>query len=221
MKKIKTQVYLKWVIALIFLVVNFNLYSYICLNGGGRGYVDGGDSIANNTIEAYIIDGAGFYLAAKADIETLLNLIELKDSQGLGYKGLNVVEDNAVAKLKNAIAMYEKLIKEAESTPYNEDVQAKLKAIDYEIFMLSNGLNKVVFDAVSGFLKDGDITGCFKKIQADMKNILGMLQTINGETTLNRLPDLSIIWRLNETCCETSLFGSYVARVFNALPTNR
>ncbi|MDQ1354469.1 MAG: hypothetical protein QG657_4778, partial [Acidobacteriota bacterium] len=108
MKKIKTQVYLKWVIALIFLVFNFNLYSYIWLNGGVRGYEPGGESITGiNSIESYIINGADSYLAAKLDIETLLRLIEMKDIQGLEYKELNSVVDSANANMKSAIWAYE------------------------------------------------------------------------------------------------------------------
>jgi len=222
MKKIKNQKFFKWAIVLILLIVNFKLYSYICLNGGGRGYDPVGESITSiNTIESYIIDGSSSYLAAKLDVETFLRLIEMKDIQGLEYKELNAVVDRAIANMKTAVGIYEVLIQEATNTPYNVDVQTRLKTFDYTAFMFSNGLNKIVFGTVSGFLKYGDITGCFKRTQSDMKNILAMLQTIKGATALNRLPDLSIIWRLNESCCEVSLFGSYVARVFDALPTNK
>jgi len=217
MKKIKNQKWLKWAIALILLIVNFNLFSLIWCNGGGRGYEGIGNSLAGISIESYIVDGAGFYLAAKLDIEEILRMIELKDIQGLDYKNLNAVVDNAIANMKTAIGTYESLIQEASNTPYNEEIQKKLKTFDYTSFMLSNGLNKSTFGTVSGFLKNGDITGCFKKTYADMKNILAMLQIIKGATALNRLPDLSVTWRLNESCCEISLFGSYFARVFSAI----
>lgn len=215
MKKIKNQKFFKWAIALILLVVNINLYPLICLNGGGRGYEPVGESFTGiNTIESYIIDGSNSYLAAKSDVETVLRLIEKKDIQGLEYKELNAVVDSAIANMKTAVGIYETLIQEASNTPYNVDLQTRLKTFDYTSFMLLNGLNKSTFGAVSGLLKYGDITGCFKKTYADMKNILAMLQTIKGATAFNRLPDLSVFWRVNESCCEISLFGSYFARVF-------
>ncbi|MDQ1352191.1 MAG: hypothetical protein QG657_2497, partial [Acidobacteriota bacterium] len=143
--------------------------------------------------------------------------IEMKDIQGLEFNELNAVVDSAIANMKSAIGAYELLIREAVNTPYNVEVQTRLKSFDYAGFMLANGLNKSTFGAVSGFLKNGDITGCFEKTYADIKNIQALLQTIKGATALNRLPDISIFWRLNETCGETSLFGSYVARVFSAI----
>jgi hypothetical protein len=217
MKKIKNQKCLMGAIALILFVFNINLYSLICSNGSGRGYEGVGNSVTGSSIESYIVDGAGFYLNAKLDIETILRLIELKDIQGLDYKILNMVVDSAISDIKTAIGTYDVLIQEASNTPYDEEIQKKLITFDYSSFMLLNGLNKTTFSAVSGFLKYGDITGSFKKTHLDMKNILAMLQTIKGATALNRLPDLSIIWRLNESCCEVSLFGSYVARVFSAI----
>jgi len=219
MKKITNQMCLMWAMVFILIVANINLYSYVWLNGGGRGYVPpGGDSITtSNTIETYIINGANSYLAAKLDIETFLRLIEMKDIQGLEYKELNALLDNAITDMKTTISIYEALIQTASNTPYDEEVQTRLKTFDYTSFMLSNGLNKSIFGTVSGFLKNGDITGCFKKTYADMKNILAILQIIKGATTLDKLPELAIFWRLNETCCETSLFGSYFARVFSAI----
>lgn len=217
MTKIKKQISFNCAIVLLSIVFNFKLYSLVCFNGAGSGYEGVGKSITTNSIEVYIIDGAGFYLAAKTDIDKLLRSIELQDSQGLDFKVLNVVVDSAIANMKAAFGIYETLILEASNTPYNVEVQFRLKTFDYTSFMLSNGLNKSTFNAVSGFLKYGDITGCFKRTQSDMKNILAMLQIIKESTTLNRLPDISIIWRLNESCSELSLFGSYVARVFSAI----
>lgn len=200
-----------------------NMSAYVNCNGAGGGYEPPGRSltITNSTIDSYIIESAGFYFAAKLDVEAFLRSIELQDSQGIDYKGLNIVLNRAIANMKAAIAAYETLIREAENTPYNEAVQLKLKTFDYVGFMSFYRLNPIVFEDAAVCLKKGDITGVFKKNHARLVHILELLQVIYNQTSLNKLPGLSIIWQLNEECCEASLFGSYVARVFNALPTNK
>ncbi len=219
MKKLKKYVLFMMCIGLFTLLVKMNMYAVIDCNGAGQGYEGPGRSltIENNTIAGYIIEGAGFYLAAKSDVETFLRLIELKDSQGSDYKALNVVVDRAITNMKTAIDMYEKLISEAENTPYNEDVQAKLKAFDYWAFFNLYRLNPYVFYEVANLLNKGDITGIFKKNHNKLVHILELLQAISSQTSLNKLPGLSIIWQLNEACCEASMFGSYVARIFAAI----
>jgi len=219
MKKIKKYVLLMVCFGLFTLLVGMNLYGLVNCNGAGQGYEGPGRSLTteNSAIDGYIIDAAGFYFAVKSDIEGFLKSIELQDSQGLDYKGLNIVLDRAIANMKAAIVTYETLIREAENTPYNENVQAILKTFDYGAFMAFYRLNPFVFEDAAICLKKGDITGVFKKCHAHLVHILELLQVIYSQTSLNKLPGLHIIWQLNETCCEASMFGSYVARIFAAI----
>jgi hypothetical protein len=219
MKKFKKYVLVMAIINLFTLLVDMNMYALVNCNGAGQGYEGPGRSLTseNSTIDGYLIEGAGLYFAAKLDIEAFLRSIELQDSQGLDYKGLNIVLDRAIANLKTAIAAYETLIREAEITPYNENVQAKLKTFDYSAFMSFYRLNPFVFEDAAICLKKGDITCIFKKNHARFVHILESLRAISGQTVLNNLPGLPLIWQLNETCSEASMFGSYVARIFAAI----
>ncbi|MCX6584927.1 MAG: hypothetical protein NT166_32545 [Candidatus Aminicenantes bacterium] len=219
MKKIKKYVQFMACIVLFTLLVGMNLYGLVNCNGAGQGYEGPGRSLTteNSAIDGYIIDAAGFYFAAKSDIEGFLRSIELQDSQGLDYKGLNILLARAMANMKAAIAAYEALIREAENTPYNDDVQVKLKTFDYVGFMSFFRLNPFIFEEAAICLKKGDITGVFKKNHSRLVHILELLQVIYGQTSLDKLPGLSIIWQLNEECCEASMFGSYVVRIFTAI----
>lgn len=219
MRRIKKYVLVTVYIGLIILLMDVNAYSYIRSNGAGRGYDDSGDSMEgiNITIEPLIIKGAGYYFAASSNIAALLKLVELRDIQGLDANILNSEIDNAIGNMKSAIQTYEILVNEAEVTPYNETVQTKLKNFKYEAYMLSNGLNKDVFDEVKNFLIIGDITGSLKKNNRDFKIILELLLTIKSESSENKVADLSIFWRLKEKCSESDLFGCYVARIFSAI----
>ncbi|MCX6579804.1 MAG: hypothetical protein NT166_06430 [Candidatus Aminicenantes bacterium] len=219
MKNIKKYVLFIVYIGLLILLMDVNAYSYIKSNGAGRGYEGSGDSVEsiNVSIEPLIIQGAGYYFAASSNIATLLKLVELRDVQGLDFNVLNNEIDNAIGNMKNAIQTYENLVKEAEVTPYNETVQTKLKNFKYEAYMISNGLNKDVFDEVKNFLSIGDITGSLKKTHKDFKIIFELLLTIKSESSLTRVADLSIFWRLKEKCSESDLFGGYVSRIFSAI----
>lgn len=221
MNKSNKQLILKVFIGtLIFGMLFFNSFSRIKNNGSGGGYEEEDDEKVNGkniTIETYIIEGGGYYLSANSDIQTILKMIEVQDIQSIDFIDLNNVLDNSISKMENAIETYENLIKKAESTPYNEYVLSLLEDFDYTNFMIENGLNSVVFKEVEGYLKEGDITGVFKNTHKGLKDILEMLNLIKVEISKNNIPELSIFWRLNETLSESSLFGSYVARVFSAI----
>jgi len=202
----------------LFFALGLSGFARIDHNGAGDGYNCPGCLMSKaNIIEAYIVEGAGFYLSADTDIQALLEIIEMQDSRGLDFNQLARLVDSAAAHMKNAVETYRKLIEIAGGTPYNVDVQAALKNFDYNGFMLANGLNAATFGNVEKYLGNGDITGTLKKAYSDFKAISGLLNSIKTEVSTSKLPGLEIFWRLNETCAETSLFGSYVTRVFYAL----
>jgi hypothetical protein len=87
-------------------------------------------------------------------------------------------------------------------------------AFDYDAYMKENGLNPFIFKTLSGYLSSGDITGAFKKAHASMAEIKNLLVTIKNDVSVERLPELQVFWKLNELCSETSIFGSYAARIF-------
>ncbi|MDQ1349872.1 MAG: hypothetical protein QG657_173 [Acidobacteriota bacterium] len=196
-----------------------NVYSYIMSNGSGKGYEDVGKSAIgiSSSIEAYVIQGAGYYLKAGSSIYQLLAMVELKDSQGLDLIALDKATDSAVANIEKAIETYEALIKTAEATPYNDEVQAKLKSFNYEAFAKAYGLNGVSFAEAAMFLRRGDITGIYKRTYTRLKVIASLLQTIKYDVSRCRVPLIDSFWRLNDAFAETSLLGSYTAQVFSAI----
>jgi len=66
-------------------------------------------------------------------------------------------------------------------------------------------------------LKKGDITGIFQETYTDFSEILVLLNIIKSSISFGKLPEITVFRRLNEKMAETSLFGSYVARVFSEL----
>ncbi|MCP5108265.1 MAG: hypothetical protein GY950_33070 [bacterium] len=206
-------------IGMLTVILSTNVYSVINCNGAGGGYGDGGGGGEKSVgtdgdIETYIVEGAGYYLAANTGVQALLRLVELQDVQGLDTGELAHVLDIAAVNIKKAVETYEKLIDAAEATPYNPLVQTALKEFDYNSFMITNRLNWVLFIEVKGFLQKGDINGVFRRTHAAFTRISAMLDTLGETIDQDKLPDIPLLLRLNEACAESSLFGSYVARVF-------
>ena len=207
-------------IGMFIILLQMNIYSYINNNGSGRAYEGGGGenaAIKSISIEAYITQGAAYFLEANSDIQTLLKLVELQDIQGVDMEQLTLVLDSAAANMKNAVGTYEQLIREAEITPYNQAVQAALKSFNYDWFMLENQLNQTLFQQVKSFLKRGDVTGVLKQTHSGFTGILEMLHSLKQEISSGTLPDAPVFRRLNEACAEVSLFGSYAADVFSVI----
>jgi hypothetical protein len=207
---------------LILLLIPAVVFPRVLANGSGGGYDDGDGTSSTvagiqsqfNTIETYVIKGAGFYLNAYSDVLALLNRVEESDLIGMNYDEGRQISERALDNMYNAIHTYYYLIRRAEMTPYNEAVITKLMAFDYAGFMEKWGLNSAVFNQVEEYLQKGDITGMYKCIYIELAAITQMLQHIRDELSSGKLPEMSVLWKLNERCSQTLLFGQYMSRVF-------
>jgi len=210
---------------LILFMIPTAVFPRIWGNGAGGGYdgADGGSSNAAgiqsqfNTIETYVIRGAGFYLEAYSDILLLLNRIEESELNGMDYDEVRQISDRALMNMYNSIETYYYLIRRAEMTPYNDAFITKLMAFDYAGFMEKRQLNSVLFTKVEEYLRKGDITGTFKYIYIELTAIVKMLHSIRNDLYFGKIPELSDLWRINELCSQTLLFGQYMSRVFYAM----
>jgi len=211
----------KLIIAIVIGVIalTVNVYPYIACNGSGIGYDGVGKSaiVISSPIEGYVIQGAGYFLNTGSAVYQLLTMVELQDSQGLDINALEKVADNAIVNIEKAAETYELLIKAAEATPYNDEVQAKLKSFDYEAFAKEYGLTGTEFFEAAMFLRRGDITGLYKRTHTRLKEIAGLLHSIIYDISNRQMPLIDSFRRLNNAFAETSLLGSYTAQVFSAI----
>ena len=219
MKSINKNLIIKLLISsLILFTINFNVLGYVWNNGAGTGYGESEEksSVKEGTIEEYLIAGGGFYLSSYSDIQKFLYLYETQYGNGINidYNEWEEVVDSAMVNMSSAVETYDRLIKKAEVTPYDETVTAWLMSFDYTGYMIDNGLNSVVFQCLTKYLKRGDITGLFKFIYSDLMEIRDILVSIKGDVCISKIPEISIIRKLNESCSKLSLLGSYTSRVF-------
>ncbi len=221
MIKLKRDLILRVTFTIFFLaVLNANAFPYIFGNGSGSGYgPEEGESIygGGNSIETYVIEGAGCYLDGYSDVVKLLNRIEMSELKGLDYLEARGLVEGALANLKKAQETYSNLINLAEVTPYNEVVISKLTAFDYDSFMKEHDLNIVIFKRAADYLKKGDITGTYKRINLKFGLIIELLELVMTEISLNKFPDVMNLRRLNNECSQVLLFGQYIADVFDQI----
>jgi hypothetical protein len=209
-----------FVLIIIFAAVPSDSFAYVLCNGAGGGYGEGGGEgavLGGNLIEGYIIEGAGHYLEAYSSILYFFNRVELANESSMDFFLWQDILSKSITQMNRAAAAYDLLVREAEAAPYNETVLLKLKNFDYNQFRVDCGLKIEVFREVESYLKNGDITGMFKRIRASFKDIISRLETVHEEVSQNKMPALSSLWDLNELCSSTLQFGQYVSRVFYAL----
>jgi hypothetical protein len=216
-KKLKLKV---WIVVFITIIFSMNAFSYIYHNGSGQGYTSGDDEtavISTLSIETYVIQGGGYFLEASSCIQSILNRVEMQDFNGFYISELEQLVYRAYFNIIFARMTYEQLIQLAESTPYEREFISKLKGFDYQSFLENNGLNAVVFNKVREYLEKGDITGSFKHTYSNLCALEDLLTTIKKGIAVNQTPELSLLWKLNETCAESSIFGSYAARIYHVI----
>ncbi|MCU0285462.1 MAG: hypothetical protein MUF15_03580 [Acidobacteria bacterium] len=207
-----------FIICTVFFIFNITCFPRVNNNDVDRGYIVSVVAFnGNNLIKDYIIIGANLYLSAAADIQNLIKMIEVQDSQEIDLIQLNKLTESALAHMQNACDDYKKLIEIAEITPYNGTIQVALRNFDYTTFMLENDLNEKVFENIEKLLKCGDITGALRKTYSYFLGISALLNNIKADASASRLTDVKTFWKLNEACAEASLFGSYVTRIFFSL----
>ncbi len=221
MKTIKIFNLKIFVLIIIFAVAPSYAFSILMANGAGGGYDEGsgGESLGcgGSFIENYIIAGAGYYLEAYSSILSFFNRVELADENSRDFYQWQSILYKAITRVNQAAAAYDLLIREAEAASYNETVLLKLKNFDYARFRVTFGLKIEIFQEVETYLKAGDITGVFKRIRANFKEIHSRLETLYAEVAQYKMPALVSLWDLNELCSSTLLFGQYVSRVFYSL----
>ena len=123
-------------------------FSYITFNGSTGGYnqyppppgIQG-----HISMEILVTEGASYFLKTHANVQTLLNQVELRDLKGIDFDALNRLIKQALYNIGYTRLTFTALIEVAETTPYNLDVIEKLNTFDYESFMKERGLNAFIF----------------------------------------------------------------------------
>jgi hypothetical protein len=202
------------------IIINNYCFPWVYFNGATGSYNESTQPPgiqSNMPMEILLIEGAGYFLQTQSKVQTILKMVEWQDIKFIDYIEFNQMVKIALINITNARLSFEELIKVAEVTPYNLEVIGQLNRFNYETFLKEHSLNPFIFYTVRDYLVKGDIIGTFKYSYERLKEVEQLLLIIQESTSENRLPELEVCWSLNEKCLETSLFGSYIARIFKSI----
>jgi hypothetical protein len=208
-----------YLIGLLMFAISLGLYPYIRGNKAGSAYENppGVLSVKSNTIEDLIIEAAGYYFEANSEIQKLLQTLEVQDINGIDIDSFYIYIDSAQLKIQIAFDTYSRLVEKAKQTPYNRSVLESLKQFSYDDYRIEMKLNKVLFDEVEDYLRNGKVTGVFERSISGLSVISNLLLKLKSEVSKDKVISISIAWEINEKLADMSLFGSYVARVFKEI----
>ncbi|MCP5046063.1 MAG: hypothetical protein GY940_02755 [bacterium] len=180
----------------------------------GSSQSSGIGQLNGNSIETYIIRGAGYFMRSYSDTLLVLNRIEMSDLEGVDFEQLRLMVDQAIEGMEITRDTYIQLNNKVNSTPYNPVMIGKLLVFDYQKFGVEKGLNGNIFKTVRNYLSEGDLRGAYAYFLSGVENILNNLNQVKQSVDTGNLPDNEVIWRLNQQFSEAQLFGQYVAEVF-------
>jgi hypothetical protein len=211
-----------FVVLAVMLLFSLHIFPYVFGNGSGQVFSEGDGErtvvgTGNVVIESLVVDGAGYFINANSVIQAILNRFELSDKNGVDFTELNELIDCASFNMQNALEVYQGLLQEASSTPYNPTIVEKLSSFDFASFLIENNLNESTYNKAKSYLCRSDITGIYKEISKNFVIISSILNSIRAETAQNRLPKLQSFWKLNDITIQTLAFGQYVSQICYAI----
>jgi hypothetical protein len=168
------------------------------------------------TLKTYIILSAGYSFDSYADYQSFLSRVEMADINGIDYKELRAILYSAIGHMEKARAAYENVRIISAKTSYNQEMIDKLMKFDYDGFRGQYGLNEPIFDRVKSLLVSGDVSGLDDSVIANIDAVLKQLYIARAIVDKYSLPDVAILWRINQSYFETQLFGQYLSEILKA-----
>jgi transcriptional regulator with XRE-family HTH domain len=207
-------------LVLVFSLSNF-VYSYLgynwreCLNTPGCTCTFTPSSTIP-TLKMYITMSAGYFLNSNSAYQAFLNRVELAELNGINLIEWKNIFNGAIDDMERAKKMYENFKIASAKLSYNDDMIVKLLNFDYDHFRNQNGLIKPIFEKVKAFLVNADINGLDSMVLFNMDTILNQLYTVKSILDKDLVPDVSILWRINQAYLEAHLFGQYMSEILKA-----
>jgi hypothetical protein len=205
------------ILVFLIMILSINLFSRIYHNHPGEEFwvEDGFDTTTSNPlqIEGLVIQGAGYYLDSYAHVLSLLRNYENIGTSSLNLNDLKNPLLSAITSLEQAKSSFDRLVEIATKTPNKPEALDKLTGFDYDALMVEKSLNPYIFKEVKSLLIPGDITGAFKKSRANHDRISEIFKSILQSVNDGRLPEVRLLWQLNQEFSHDLLFGQYCAEV--------
>jgi hypothetical protein len=204
---------------LFIIALTVNAFPRWYVNGSDRGFEDPGKSSAAISLEAYVVQGAGYFLDSYAHTLLFMKKLEWSGKNGAVDPESALLLDNALKSMELAHDAFSELKRLADTTPYNTAVIDALCKFDYDDFRAAYGIEDKTFDRVRYYLSNGDIRSVYGDIVTDTGTIVKLLKEIKEQVDTGAFPSTWDVWKLDRTYSAAERFGQYTARVFDAIGT--
>jgi hypothetical protein len=165
-------------------------------------------SPARGEISNLIIDGAEKFLDSYSEALLILREYEISEKASLNFNIALQRTESALEKLEDSRKQYARSIAIGEKEKYVDTFRDKLMAFNYEQCEKGKSFNATIVQEVTGFLKDGDVLGLYKKNLEKIDGIISVLKDIKDKLNNNIKPDVSVFWTLLQKYSETVMFGN-------------
>lgn len=212
-----------WVVLFICSTLSTMAYSspYFVGNWAERAFDGTGNSqtvVLSETLESYIIAGAGNILNGYSAYLQLLNRVEMAtEPSTLDYNECVSMINRSIERINNARNAYVNLLAQSLNNPYNQMFIDRLVTFDFALFKKERALYGNTMDRVQQLLGKGDVRGLFAQLLTGTESILSLLNKIKASVDSGSFPEMSSLWRTNQAFSETMLLGQYAAEIFFAV----
>lgn len=216
-KTLKKTMFQSTIALLLILSLSIHVYSALygnwreCLNTPGCTC-----ETLTSDLSTYVVDSAGYFFNSHSAFQAFLNRVELAETNGIDAVELKGILYSAIDNMEKAKTAYANLIIISEKMPLNQALIDQLAKFDYTSFRAKYGLVESTFEKIKMFLSKGDIKGLDSTMLANMDNILTQQYIVKSSIDKGGIPDIAILWRLNQSYFEAQLFGQYMSEILKA-----
>jgi hypothetical protein len=164
---------------------------------------------SRESIEKSVIEGAIYFLKAKAQADLFLCEYEKSAKQTFNADLALVYTQVAIEEIKNSLFEYEKSLQFAKSAGYDEATIQKFKSFNYDGYTLGKQLNNDIMFLVKAYFASGNIIGAYQQNIDHIADVLLTLEQVKGMLNKHELPDVQFAWALSQKLSIAALFGSY------------
>jgi hypothetical protein len=168
-------------------------------------------------IEGAVIDGAVYFLQAKAHADLLLMEYEKSAGQTLDYPAALEYTVKTIAELEKSRDNYARAHTLGKQAGYVEEMIQKFKTFDYNTYTAGKQLNGDVMLSVKAYFSAGNILGTYQQQVEYIDDILLTLVPVREKLAAGQLPDISLLWQLVQQFSTSSLFGNYCTMTAQAV----
>ncbi len=206
------------ILTLILALFTGQVFAIFCGNDSDIAYIESSSSSrsadSNYSLRQLIIIAAGNILESQSDISNFLSKAELSELNEADFTEMQAILNRAILKMEKAVGNCNQIILKAIVMPYAPDVQLELYQFNYSALQNQIGMTTDLFPKTTNYLKSGQVTDVYILLKSDMELLLEIMNEIKPVVNSNEIPDISLLWSINQKSHDLLNKGQYISEVF-------